>query len=509
MLKAISLSSAAVKADLLVIPVTEKKRIIDDPALKPLIEKAKTAAGFNGASGQQLTLYSQDGFNAPQLLFLGMGKTADLTAESFRGFAGNAIGIARERELSNIAFAVPTPNKTPIDWRDLGQGMMEGALLANQSTLETKKTKKNKPVSSIAFVSTPGMAKRFENIFSDVTALTDAVLAARQWVNTPSNAKRPEMLAELLANAGTAAGLTVTVLNEKTLKKKKFHAMLAVAQGSTQNPRLVIMTYTPKRQTDETIALVGKGITFDSGGLNLKPSGSMETMKLDMAGGAAVAGALLAIAKLKPRKQVIGIIPIAENMPSGNAYRPGDVLKTLAGKTIEVSNTDAEGRLLLIDAMAYAVKTYAPDLMIDVATLTGACVVALGEKIAGVFGNDDALTAAIAAAGKAVHEPCWVMPMPDEYKAMLKSDVADLSTTGGRFGGSITAALFLSEFVGTTRWAHIDIAGPAFGKKSSAYCAPGGTGFGVRLLTRLIQNLNILPSKRKEEAPAETDARDE
>jgi leucyl aminopeptidase len=238
------------------------------------------------------------------------------------------------------------------------------------------------------------------------------------------------------------------------------------------------------------VALVGKGVTFDSGGINLKPTGSIETMKTDMSGAAAVAAALTAVAALKPRLRVIGVMPIVENMVSGNATRPGDVVKTYNGKTVEIGNTDAEGRLILIDAISWAIKKYKPETVIDLATLTGACVVALGEKIAGVFSNDDDLAQAIIASGDRSHERCWHMPLPEDYGELLKSDIADLSNMGKtRWGGAITAALFIKAFVGDTRWAHLDIAGPARAKEPGAYCNAGGTGFGVRLLCDLIGRL--------------------
>jgi leucyl aminopeptidase len=239
-----------------------------------------------------------------------------------------------------------------------------------------------------------------------------------------------------------------------------------------------------------TLALVGKGVTFDSGGINLKTTEAIGHMKSDMAGGAAVAAACICAAKLKPVINVIGLIPLVENMPSGSATRPGDIIRTYSGKTVEVGNTDAEGRLILADALAYSVKRYQPEIMIDLATLTGACVVALGERIAGVFTRDDDLGAAICAAGEKTSERCWRMPLAEEYKEMLRSDLADISNMPSkRWGGAITAGLFLAEFATSPRWAHIDIAGPAYAEKAGAYSGPGGTGFGVRLLVNLLLDL--------------------
>jgi leucyl aminopeptidase len=278
-------------------------------------------------------------------------------------------------------------------------------------------------------------------------------------------------------------------LREKDLRQNKFGALLAVAAGSQSKPSLVLLEHRPAH-AKKTLALVGKGVTFDSGGLNLKTGGSMSGMKADMSGAAAVAATLITLARLKSNVHAVGAIPIVENMPSGKATRPGDIVRSYSGKTVEIGNTDAEGRLILIDAMSYVVKNYKPQIMIDLATLTGACRVALGVKIAGVFTRDNELAQAIMTSGDKTHERCWQMPLPEDYKELLKSDFADINNMSNtRWGGAITAALFLAEFSGETRWAHIDIAGPAYIDKEEAYCGPGGTGFGVRLLCDLIEQL--------------------
>jgi leucyl aminopeptidase len=281
----------------------------------------------------------------------------------------------------------------------------------------------------------------------------------------------------------------VQVFNQRLLQQKKFGALLAVAAGSDNTPRMVVLEY-GSRGAKQTVALVGKGVTFDSGGLNIKTGASIADMKSDMAGAAVVAATLSTCAQLKTKLHIIGAIPIVENMPSGKATRPGDIVRSHAGKTIEIGNTDAEGRLILVDAMSYVIKKYSPHILIDVATLTGACVVALGEKMAGVFSNDDDLATALIASGEKTHERCWRMPLPEDYKELLKSDFADINNMpSARWGGAITAALFLSEFTADTRWAHVDIAGPAYAKKEDTYCGPGGTGFGVRLLCDFLQKL--------------------
>ena len=324
---------------------------------------------------------------------------------------------------------------------------------------------------------------------SRITAVCEGTILARDWVNTPSNEKTPEKLTRSIVSQAKKQHLKVQVLNEAQLKQKKLGALLAVAAGSQSKPSLVILEHkVPGAKS--TVALVGKGVTFDSGGLNIKTGDSISDMKSDMSGAAAVAATLMAAAKLKTKTNIIGAIPIVENMPSGKATRPGDIIRSYAGKTIEIGNTDAEGRLILIDAISYVIKRYKPQLLIDLATLTGACVVALGDKIAGVFSNDDDLAAGIITSGEKTHERCWRMPLPEDYKELLKSDFADMNNISStRTGGAITAALFLSEFAADTRWAHIDIAGPAYLKKESAYCGPGGTGFGVRLLSEILERV--------------------
>ncbi len=287
-----------------------------------------------------------------------------------------------------------------------------------------------------------------------------------------------------------AWGLGAEVFTEKQLQQKKMGALLAVGAGSANRPALVVLHHKAGDRRPPVV-LVGKGVTFDSGGINLKTGESLPDMKGDMAGAAAVAATLIAAAGLKLKRRLIGVIPLAENMVSGRSTRPGDIVKTFSGKTVEIGNTDAEGRLILIDAMAYAEWRFKPEVMIDVATLTGACVVALGEKIAGVFSKDEALQKGILLSGRRTHERCWPLPLPEDYKELLKSAYADIGNMPStRYGAAISAALFLSEFVGKTRWAHIDIAGPAYHKKEDAYCGPGGTGFGVRLLMDWLMNLD-------------------
>ena len=477
------------KIGTLIIPVCEDEDIYENKALKPLIKRAKDLEEFNGAADESVTFYSPAEIKATRVILYGMGKIEKVDREPLRALAGKAIKDAVKKGIAKVWIAIPEAEKIHMQTASVLKALGEGALLGNHVYDKYKKEKKHKSIKEIHLIVKAAEKKEFSVLLSRVEAVCEGTILAREWVNTPSNDKTPEQLSKSIIQMAGKSNLKFTVLDEKNLKRKKFGAMLAVAVGSRNKPRLVILEYR-KRGAKKTIALVGKGVTFDSGGLNLKPTGSIETMKADMSGAAVVAATLITAAKIKPKHNVIGLLPIVENMPSGSASRPGDIVRSYTGKTVEIGNTDAEGRLILADAIAYGIKIYKPQILIDLATLTGACVVALGERIAGAFTSDDALAEAIIQTGEATHERCWRMPMPEDYKEQLKSDVADLKNIGNsRWGGAITAALFLSEFADRTRWAHIDIAGPSFLKNASEYCGAGGTGFGVRLLCDLIEKL--------------------
>jgi leucyl aminopeptidase len=473
----------------LAVPVCEDAELHDDAELLSLIAKAKSMEAFTGEKSRKIVLYEQAGKIMRRCVFMGLGPKGKLDAETLRAFAGHAVKDAMEAKRKDLAIAVPTAESLPVEAQTAIQALAEGAFLANHVFSRYKEKPKHTALTDISLMVPPRSGRAFKALLPQVEAVCRGTVQAREWVSTPANDKIPEQLGKAFEAAAQQAGLKVRMLSQTQLKRQNFNALLAVAAGSVHAPCLVEMIYAPTKAA-KTIVLVGKGVTFDTGGLNIKPSAGLETMKGDMAGAAAVAGAMTAIARLKPRHRVIGITPIVENMPSGSATRPGDIVKSYAGKTVEIGNTDAEGRLILIDAMAYAVRQHRPDIMIDLATLTGACVVALGEKMAGVFSPDDDLAAAIVSSGETTFERCWRMPLLEDYKELLKSDLADISNMpSSRYGGAITAALFLSEFAGKTRWAHIDIAGPGHAKKGSDYCAPGGTGFGVRLLCELLKRL--------------------
>ncbi|MFP4159878.1 MAG: leucyl aminopeptidase [Desulfobacterales bacterium] len=480
---------AVVKTDILVLMVFEDGAAYKDPQLQELADRALDWPEFSGKTADELMFYDIQGVKAKRTLVLGVGKAADSDAETLRRAAGRAVNRAIGLDQSSLLICAPEPETGPTDRNAVAEAVMEGAVLANYRFDLYKKDKKHKPVNTIEFYAEAGFEKRAGRIAEKTGAVCRGTLLARDWVNMPPNEKRPSRFARSIVKAAQKQSMDTVVLDTGDLKKNRMRALLSVASGSSSRPQMVILDYRPE-SWEKTIALVGKGVTFDSGGINIKPASGLETMKQDMAGAAAVAAALISAADTCFSNRLVGVIPLVENMPSGTAYRPGDIVKTASGKTVEIGNTDAEGRMILADALDYAVRQYSPDALIDLATLTGACKVALGEKIAGVFSPDSKLSGLIAESGRKTHERCWSMPMPDDYREMLKSDFADIKNVGqNRWGGAIAAALFLSEFTGGSIWAHIDIAGPAYAGSSGDYCPPGGTGFGVRLLMDLIEKL--------------------
>ncbi len=467
--------------DALIIPVCEDADIYPADFVPELLQQAQKLKEFKGADGDMVVFYTPSEIQAAQVMIVGLGPKDRLDAESFRKTCGAAVKKCIQKEMTTVYIAVPDTNSLSIEYAERLKAMIEGAYLGNYQYDRFKKPH-HPSLETLIFSAPVAMSSQANDIARKVAAICDGVILARQWVTTPSNLKRPQQFAEMIIASAKTQDIHIETLDHATLEKKGFGALLAVAAGSNAHARMVILEHRPSN-FQKTIGLAGKGVTFDAGGINLKQSISLEDMKMDMAGAAAVAATMITAARLRLPIHLIGAIPIVENMPSGAAIRPGDVVTSLSGKTIEIGNTDAEGRLILADTLSYIIQTSAPDVVVDVATLTGACVIGLGEKIAGVFSYDDNLADALAASGRATFERCWKMPLPEDYKNFLKSDIADIcNKSHSKWGGAITAALFLSEFTQNTRWAHIDIAGPAFIKKETPYCVAGGTGFGVRLL---------------------------
>ncbi len=488
MLKLSTLDPVKSKCKALAIPVAEDKNLHHDHAINTLIKQVKGYKEFKGAEGDVIVYHEPQQINARRVILVGVGKTAGIDFEKLRIMGGRSVKKAIALDLTDIAILVPTTKALKLKPEDTITALGEGARLANHLFDKYKKPK-HPALKQIKLVVAKSAGTKYRALPGRINTICKGTLLARDWINIPANDKPPAVFARKIKQAAQKAGVKVEIKDEQWLKKNHFNTMLAVAQGSRNRPRLVVLKHQPKG-AKKSVVLVGKGVTFDSGGLNLKPTGSIETMKCDMSGAAAMAATLITAAQCNLNINLVGVLPVVENMPSGNAFRPGDIIKTWAGKTVEIGNTDAEGRLILIDAMAWAIDTFAPQVTIDMATLTGACMVALGEHIAGVFTSDNSLADALTQAGEYTHERCWRLPLPEDYKEQLKSDVADTGNiSSGRWGGAITAALFLSEFAKNTRWAHIDIAGPAFLKKGSAYGEAGGTGFGVRLLHRFLETL--------------------
>ncbi|MBM4297327.1 MAG: leucyl aminopeptidase, partial [Deltaproteobacteria bacterium] len=385
---------------------------------------------------------------------------------------------------SAILFA---PKKDP----DATAGaIVEGALLAAYQFNKYRSHSKaaEGPGALTLFRSGLKATSALRNALEVAQALAPSVFLARDLVNEPPSVATARFLGARAREHCRGRGLTVEVWNKKKIAAMKLNGLLAVNRGSLEEPRFIKIHYRPAGKAKKRVALVGKGITFDSGGLSLKPSKSMETMKLDMAGGAAVIATMACLPKLGLDIEVSGYVPTTDNLPGHNAQKPGDVIRYLNGKTIEVLNTDAEGRLILADALALA-ATEKPDYMINLATLTGACMTALGTQVGGLFSNHQPLADDLLSASQAAGEKLWQLPLVKEYKELIKSSVADMKNIGGAHGGAITAALILQEFVGTTPWAHLDIAGPAFAESDNALGPKGGTGFGVRTLVKFLSTL--------------------
>jgi len=486
-LKPIDLKSE--KTETIVIPVCEDKNIHTEKTIISLVNQAKVIKQFKGRKDDDLIFYHLPDVGAPCVIFLGIGKAGDADAEVWRVFASKAVKMGIKKELTSASVVVPSAEKTGMEKNRLIESLTEGALLGNHRFDQYKKKKKLKPLKKINLLTAWNVTSELAKQAARIALICDGAILAREWVSLPPNDKRPARFAKLIVKQALKVNLKIVVLKQKELKQKKCGAILAVAAGSQSKPRMIVLSHEPPNAR-KTVALIGKGVTFDSGGINLKPTGSLDTMKMDMAGAAAVAATLITLAQIGSDVKTVGVIPIVENMPSGHASRPGDIIKTYSGKTVEIGNTDAEGRLILADAIAYAIDRFHPDLMIDLATLTGACIAALGEKIAGVFASNKKLSDTIVASGELTFERCWPLPMPKDYQKLLKSEFADIKNlSSSRWGGAITAALFLAEFVKDTPWAHIDIAGPAYNKKANAYCGAGGTGFGVRLLCDVLPKL--------------------
>lgn len=484
-----------VDADLAVVVVASDKLArlramkLAGPAVLRMLERQR----FTGAEGTS-TLLRGVGRGERALAIVGVGvSTATTVADAYRRAGDQTVARAREARARTVAVTfVAEPTRLPVDRPDALGAFVEGAALTGYSFTQYRHDRDRVEIGTVTLAGL--VAPRDPTLRAAVRTgetLANATNQARDWINEPAAVMTPATFAADAERVLAKAGLEVRVDGPAALAKLGMGALLGVARGSAEEPRFVRVTYrpaTPRGAVGTTrprrLAFVGKGITFDSGGLSLKRPDGMEHMKRDMAGGAAVLGSMLAIAALRPAAEVRAYVPMSENMPGGSAMKPGDILTTPAGKTIEVLNTDAEGRLVLADALAIAVGD-TPDVIVDIATLTGAVRSALGNRIAGIMGNDRAIVAGLTAAGKQGGERCWELPLVRDYRVDLESDVADLANVAaGGYGGAIHAGLFLEEFVGGIPWAHLDIAGVGFTDRDIPNAPRGGVGFGTRMLAR-------------------------
>jgi leucyl aminopeptidase len=453
-----------------------------DQKLDGTISELISESEFTGKSGTTVIARIGGKNSLGKIILVGLGSKEDLTLDVFRQAGGNIARVAKKANLKTLAIAI---NSDDYENDILAQVISEGIILALHEDKRFKSDEAQKvTIETVELLELPAHSKAIDT----AEKITSGVILARELVNAPANAINPVTMAETVQNLATEYGLELTILEEEDCEKLGMGAFLGVAKASDLPPKFIHLVYKPEGIPKRKLAIIGKGLTFDSGGLNLKVSGSgIETMKMDMGGAAATFGAAKAIAQLKPNVEIHFISAVTENMISGKAMRPGDILTASNGKTIEVNNTDAEGRLTLADALVYADKL-GFDGMVDLATLTGACIVALGNDIAGLWTKNDQLATEFKIAAEGAGEKFWQMPMESKYFEQMKSSIADMKNTGSRAGGSITAALFLQQFVKDTPWIHLDIAGPVWAEKPTAIDNEGGTGFAVRTLVNWTLN---------------------
>ena len=459
----------------------------EDVALPDAVANLLEPADYRGRAGQTLLLYPRGAVSPRRLLLVGLGRSETVIDESVRRAAAEA--VKRARELQVAAISIGAVDDLPLDAETVGQAFAEGLDLGAYRYWKYRTgltTEQTFAVERATVYTANGRAAGLSAGVATGQAIARGVAFARDLVNSPGYAMTPARMGEEAVALGERLGVKTTVLDKAQLAEQGFGGILAVGQGSANDPRFIIMEHGAVGD-GPTICLVGKGLTFDSGGLSIKPAEAMDTMKSDMGGAAAVFGAMQVVAELKLPLHVVGLVSSAENMPSGTSYRPGDVVTTLSGKTVEVLNTDAEGRIILSDALHYA-QRYEPAAIVELSTLTGAIIIALGSHATGLMATDQALADRVSQAGETSGERVWQLPLWPEYHDMIKSEIADLKNIGGRAGGSITAGAFLAAFVGDYPFVHLDIAGTAWADRpGKPYDAHGGTGVGVRLLTEFLR----------------------
>ncbi|GAB1430109.1 leucyl aminopeptidase [Ignavibacteria bacterium] len=443
---------------------------------------------FSGKKKSKSSIYTGSK-SLPRIILAGLGKKSGETLGTIRSATAAASAAAKQSNPETLAIFLPSPDG--ISTADTAQAALEGALLSGykyDKYITEKKDAKKKPLKKIFLVcEDKSDVKSAQKAADYAKNLCDGVILARDLANAPNNEIYPESLAERAAEAGKEAGFDVKILDKKKIQSLKMGGLLAVNAGSKRPPVFIIMEYKGGKSDEKPVVLVGKGVTFDTGGISIKPGAGMSAMKFDMHGSATVIGTMYSVAKNKLPINVVGLVPATDNMPDGSAYVPGDIVTFMNGKTAEIDNTDAEGRLILADALSYADR-YKPQAVVDAATLTGACVVALGSITTGLMGNDDSLKSRLKKSAENTGEYVCELPLYEEYEDQIKSDYADVKNSGGRAAGTITAALFLRKFIGDYPWAHLDIAGTGMLDAPTELNPKGGSGVGVRLLSDMLKN---------------------
>lgn len=499
-LTAIAATLRQVKADAVAVLLAEDKKLFTrgvkllQRSLGKKIDHAIELEHFKGKTGEFVSVLTERKLTSPRLYLIGIGESKKHSLETYRRAAATAMKAAKSAKIKHLAFALPDcSDHDPaggVNGAECAYSIYEGCVLSGYKYDKyfTEKKNKNEKLAEITiFDPDEKIAKSLKPAATGAGIVCEATCLARDLANAPGNEIYPETLAAAARSSAAKHGFRCEIWDMKKIERAGFGGLLAVNAGSDRPARFIILEHNARRTGLDTIVLIGKGITFDAGGISIKPASGMSEMKMDMSGAAAVIGTLEAASRLKLPLHLVGLIPSTENLLGGSAMRPGDIIVHYGGKTSEVDNTDAEGRLVLADALAYAAK-YKPKAVIDLATLTGACVVALGHHATGMMGNDEEMMKRLKTAGEKTFERVWELPLYEEYEKQIKSDVADVKNVGGRWAGAITAALFLKKFIGDYKWVHLDIAGTAILEDNMPYAPKGGSGAGVRLLMDFLTN---------------------
>ncbi|MDZ4854423.1 MAG: leucyl aminopeptidase [Nitrospirota bacterium] len=468
--------------------LAEQDAALLDRALGGSLRQLVQSKEFEGKANEVLLYHTQGTVSVKRLVLVGLGKKSAVTLETIRQAMGSAAKRVRQAKVGSFTVSFPPVTPEGMSSLEVAQAMVEGAILGSYqfTVYRTTATPEHTVLGMKILIPEKDQLRQVTEGIRRGVATAEATVFVRDLCNHPANVLTPTKVASEATSMAKAEKISIKILEQKEMERLGMGALLGVARGSQEPPKFIILEYNgTKRKDERPVVLVGKTITFDTGGISLKPAENMEHMKADMTGGAEVLASIRAAARLKLPLRLISILPVAENMPGGRAIKPGDIVTTLSGKTVEVQNTDAEGRLILADGLAYAMR-YKPAALIDIATLTGACVVALGQFAIGMFGTDQLLKEQVRKAGQKAGERVWEMPLWEEYFEQLKSDVADMRNIGGRGGGMITAALFLSKFVGDCPWVHLDIASTDWSERERAYVPKGPTAIGTRLLVQYL-----------------------